>query len=68
MNNFTKDELETLLCGLSHLDEINPDSEVLLTNKIKSMIETYCEHEWNAAYAGHQGNHFKCHKCDKVIP
>lgn len=45
MNDFTREELETLLCGLSHLNEVNPDGEVILKNKIQSLIDIHCEHQ-----------------------
>ena len=52
MRHFTKEELESILCALQIIDadpsikpEIYwPDS---LRHKLKSMIDNYCEHEWN---------------------
>ena len=43
MNDFTKEELQSLVACISvHC----PDS-VDLKNKIQSMIDDYLEHEWN---------------------
>ncbi len=43
MNNFTKEELEELIMWSSYLAGCNPN----LVNKIRSMIDNYCEHEFN---------------------
>jgi hypothetical protein len=70
MNDFTRDELNVLLkCArLTEIDFGNCADIDNVIYKIQSMIDNYCNHEWDAAYAGPQGNHFKCHKCDKGIP
>lgn len=65
MNDFTKEELTTILCGLSHLDEINPDSEALLASKVKSMIDNYCEHEWENTCCSCDLDRIYCHKCER---
>ena len=44
MNDFTKEELETLLVGIGWIHEVVPDSELELKKKLQSMIENYCEH------------------------
>lgn len=41
MNDFTKEELKEILITLEGYDFDNID----LINKIKSMIDTYCDHE-----------------------
>ena len=62
-NEFTKEELEKLRDGLNYAvgnpygftaDSISP-----LYNKIKSMIEHYCEHVWTDG----SGNNIFCSKC-----
>lgn len=59
MNDFTKEELETLndCVWAKDYNGIPCKYEVLL-NKIASMIDNYCEHEWkesaiNAIYCPH---------------
>ncbi len=48
MNDFTKEELERILEGVTWWLDGDSDlySEVLI-NKIQSMIDNYCEHECN---------------------
>ena len=48
MNDFTKEELQdlhALLYGGMHDDHPVPDYLIILQDKIKSMIDNYCEHE-----------------------
>ena len=47
MNEFTKEELEWLLeeIGLSIQDYCQPDMAYVIRDKLKSMIDNYCEHE-----------------------
>lgn len=53
MNDFTKEELESLIGAFSWIDE-DPAYRAVggwdkeLQSKIKFMIENYCEHETNA--------------------
>lgn len=65
MNDFTIDELNILIhyIGLT-LDKVGLDLSV----KIQSMIENYCEHEWQFYYMGPHGNAVRCNKCNKGIP
>lgn len=46
MNNFTKEELEEIMRGLSEFLRLNPETEDLYNarEKIHSMIDNYCEH------------------------
>jgi hypothetical protein len=57
MNDFTKEELGIILYSVDavafHEDEDRND----LFNKIQSMIDNYCEHEWQ------MNNQLKCNKC-----
>ncbi len=59
MNDFTKQELEQIYY---HLE--NEPQE--LADKIKSMIQNYCHHQWGL-YLSHQGNVVRCVKCNKEI-
>ena len=60
MNDFTKEELETLFHGLKHSNIHDWD----IGEKIKSMIDNYCEHE------PHGDFHIcvdKCKKCGVIL-
>jgi hypothetical protein len=73
MNDFTKEELEDIENGLGWLCEHNPFHTVeigKLMNKVKYMIENYCEHEvavWPLYTATGDmacaGLCFTCNKC-----
>lgn len=50
MNDFTKEELESLYYCYWHMRPKIEDAEIYqinLLNKLKSMIDNYCEHECN---------------------
>lgn len=69
MNEFTKEDLERILRQLLEDrqwvdDLVNPDP---LIEKIQSMIDNYCEHEW-AFYISPHGNVVRCNKCNKGLP
>lgn len=67
MNDFTKQELEDLEEFLSDAPEFFDDSDDCLFNlheKVKSMINNYCEHEWVSAYT--EREFCRCSKCDEV--
>jgi hypothetical protein len=59
MNDFSKEELELLQTALSEIDYSNP-----LWEKIQSMIDNYCEHEWEF-YLSPNINILRCNKCNK---
>jgi hypothetical protein len=64
MNDFTKEELEGLLLCMVHSSWIYKANKSILQEKIKSMIENYCEHE------PHGDFHVcvdKCKKCGVII-
>ena len=68
MNEFTKEELEDIYRAISLCDREGYEvgaSEML--PKIKSMIDSYCEHEWGSTIpsATHAGlsAHVECRKC-----
>ena len=49
MNDFTKDELKQI-CQFFNIaieDFQEPESTYDLRDKIQSMIDNYCEHEWH---------------------
>jgi hypothetical protein len=60
VNDFTKEELESLLVcidgGIRH--NMNADN---LSKKIQFMIDNYCDHEWDE-----YTNHVECKKCHKI--
>jgi hypothetical protein len=62
MNNFTKQELEHILSCVC----MQPLDDLILLNKIQSIIDNYCEHEDIC-----KGNHMyvidKCASCGKKI-
>lgn len=74
MNDFTKEELEELLislsCRFSRQLGYESKEHLLFThnleNKIQSMIDNYCEHEW-AFYFSSDGSDVKCMKCEKKL-
>jgi len=61
MNDFTKEELESILYCHAHSDFLM--SEELL-NKIQSIIDNYCENEWDDAK--NRRKYFRCSKCRKA--
>lgn len=71
MNDFTKEELESIAnwgdvyteFGNSWVDK----SERPLINKIQSMIDNYCEHEWDNFYKGSINLGIYCNKCNKKL-
>lgn len=64
MNDFTKEELNNLFNCLQFLGGLGPKIHVddldKLLNKIQSMIEDYCEHDW---YYNQHGLPIGCVKC-----
>ncbi len=69
MNDFTKDELDILLNGLLWCDATilpvyRPEK---LKSKLQSMIESYCEHEWEVYRKGSIVLGIYCEKCSKKL-
>jgi hypothetical protein len=71
MNDFTKDELIKLarITTLYYSDPtlspgIFPEDTVLV-NKIESMIDNYCEHEWQNTCCGCES--VMCSKCNAEL-
>ena len=51
MNDFTKDELEVILLDMTCIAEKNRQLKeapfhLEIRNKLQSLIDNYCEHEW----------------------
>lgn len=64
MNDFTKKELEEIIESFDWIEgETSWDWKHELRNKIQSMIENYCEHEWHKGT--HLFNDVYCIKCSK---
>lgn len=63
MNDFTKDELERIYISV-HVANILRDFDGAnsLKHKIQSMIDNYCEHDWEIT--GYR--HDRCTKCGRV--
>lgn len=72
MNDFTKEELEGILEGLQIIDAdpgIRPQIywEDSLKEKLQSMIDNYCDHEFNMDDWTNDSSGcrwYKCHKCE----
>lgn len=67
MNDFTKEELELMADSLyfnereHHLENDIPEKSQKLIDKLQSMIENYCEHDWRKGV--HLFNDVYCTKC-----
>lgn len=65
MNDFTKRELGIIIKNMSHL-RLTRGAENVLINKIKSMIDNYCEHkEFVMDCDG--GISLACKNCNKIL-
>jgi hypothetical protein len=68
MNDFTKEELEEIIESFNWIEsETSWDWKHKLRNKIKSMIDNYCEHTWFFYLNSKANSALRCHKCDKEI-
>ncbi len=56
MNEFTKEELETIYCHMEN-------EPLELMNKVKYMIDNYCDHEQDGTLYLTTPHQFKCYKC-----
>ena len=62
MNDFTKDELETLFTVMDdNKNDCGHDDELI--DKLQSLIENYCEHEWRTS--GYDALY--CPKCENHV-
>lgn len=70
MNDFTKEELKYMSTGVKCVYTFNAYKEEMkplnnLINKLQSMIDNYCEHQFYMQGCGE--NAFgQCHKCGEV--
>jgi len=69
MNDFTKDELEQIVAAICCLDGFMdergyPREDELLINKLQSMIDNYCEHDFNEKSVELHAK--QCCKCQEV--
>ena len=71
MADFTKEELEDLLiCTYGGIHDDHPPEpwKEVLTEKIQSMIDNYCEHETReAGLAIGEGIRVYCMRCDATL-
>lgn len=71
MNDFTKEEMMQIkydydLNGNRYDESFTNEQCEALYEKIQSMIDNYCEHEW-AMYISSEGNAVRCTKCNHDI-
>lgn len=65
MNDFTKDEINKLLWAINYVKENTTnrsDAMSLLREKIKSMVDNYCDHEY-LVFLQDQNNEPLINKC-----
>ena len=62
MNDFTKHELEMIVEGMDDFYRTSSVVKQLMT-KIQSMIDNYCEHEWELTFSGSIITGIYCQKC-----
>lgn len=76
MNDFTKYELQSLLWAIEYVrDRTNNCGDVMRATKLKiqSMIDNYCEHEYENDFGKDSRPRFqkalnpKCKKCGKLF-
>lgn len=72
MNEFTKEELQILLLEMKiYIYKSEPlkaaKSYVELKDKLESMVDNYCEHEWENTCCQCSMDKIYCHKCDRTI-
>lgn len=65
MNDFTKKELEKISESLIFSGTVEKSLEIILLDKIQSMISGYCEHEWQECI--HDCDLYLCVECGKRI-
>ena len=65
MNDFTKEELIDLIYACNVADSHDMENRYVVINKIQSMIDSYCEHEWNHRYdVSEYEECIKCGECE----
>lgn len=70
MNDFTKEELE-IIAGIIVAAEQRcgqmSASGQSVKFKLQSMIDNYCDHEWDTNLWNHFLSDFECNKCNKNL-
>lgn len=64
MNDFTKEELLIMLLDIELHNEKPTSKMQILINKLKSMIDNYCEHEFVFTLSDSKVH---CHKCKRGL-
>jgi len=67
MNDFTKEELIEIRDIMKPPLWFYEKKNCELINKIQSMIDNYCEHEWDNRCCGCEIYNIRCNKCDKSL-
>ncbi len=65
MNDFTKEELEELMhCVYAYRDLCDEDVDDILSNKLQSLIDNYCEHP---SIIPEFGSIHTCTECKEIV-
>ena len=64
MNDFTREELETLLYCVGETSSYEQTNEDILIDKIQSMIDNYCDHD--QGFTEDSVLIKLCNKCDDI--
>lgn len=71
MNDFTKEELEqihnSIWCRISEYNDDEEHSLQKFANKIKKMIDNYCDHDWENPCCGCPNSASICTKCERRL-
>lgn len=67
MNDFTKEELEALADCYEQRMNSGYVIHLELLHKIQSMIDNYCEHEWENICCQCDLDKIYCHKCKRTL-
>lgn len=70
MNEFTKEELQIIALDMNTYIRRTPmlresPSHKALRDKVESMIDNYCQHEWENICCQCTLDKIYCHKCEK---
>ena len=69
MNDLTKEDLKLILQWRKEVKYTEkPTAQMIASNerlgeKIQSMIDNYCEHDWDIKIYNKQPGNYKCKKC-----
>ena len=65
MIDFTKEDLWLIVDGLTSLsfEDRDKGKSLVLRAKVISMIDNYCEHEWELSFSGCIISGIYCQKC-----